>query len=102
MFNVSLGELGLVSIVALLVFGPKEFANAFKYIRYAVIKLKRIISFYLNPIQKEVHSIKDHLLDLDGEIQPIYDLEDIKRELKIVKDEKKARTTHKKNIRRTL
>ena len=101
MFDISIGEFGLAGVVALLVFGPKECINAFKYTRYTVIKLKSIVSHYLHYID-EMYSIKDHVVDLDGEIQPIYDLENIKRELKITKNERKARTTSKKNIRRTL
>ncbi|WHQ47061.1 MAG: hypothetical protein MTP17_01680 [Candidatus Midichloria sp.] len=103
MFNISFTELGVAGIVAILVFGPKECFSALKYIRYIGIKSKKIISSYIGPIQEELMYVKDHLINLEGEIRPTYDLEDIKEELNsLKKDAQKNRKTRKKNIRRAL
>lgn len=97
MFDISLAELGVVGIVAIVVFGPQECLKALKYMRYIGIKCKKIISNYMYPIQEELRHVKDHLIDLEGEIQPTYDLEEIKKELNNLKKDGKGKT-RKKNI----
>ncbi|CAG7588725.1 MAG: hypothetical protein AB8V23_04040 [Candidatus Midichloria sp.] len=97
MFDISLAELGVTSIVAIVVFGPQECLKALKYIRYIGMRCKKIISHYMHPIQEELRHVKDHLIDLEGEIQPTYDLEEIKKELNSLKKDGK-RKTRKKNI----
>ncbi|CAK6537895.1 MAG: hypothetical protein IRD7MM_05260 [Candidatus Midichloria mitochondrii] len=97
MFDISLAELGVAGIVAVVVFGPQECLKALKYTRYIVIKCKKIISSCMYPIQKELRHVEDHLIDLEGEIQLTYDLEEIEKELNNLKKDGK-RKTRKKNI----
>jgi len=100
MFDISFSELGIIGIIAILVFGPKECANAFRYVKYIVVQLKNFISQYTNPLEEEIRNIKGHLVDLDGEIQPTYHLINIKKELKSSnKDGKKAKRARKKKLR---
>ena len=61
----------------MLVLGPKEFSKAINYCKSLIRITKKLINKYIIPFDNEINIIKNHIIDLDGKIQPTYDLEDI-------------------------
>lgn len=92
MFDFSLPELGLVGIVALLVLGPKDMVIFLKSVSQAFGKVKGYYNDYvkyLNDAINEVEAEKnvvDMIMDMDGNMQRVYDLNKIMLQIKEEKD----------------
>ena len=95
MFNISLSELGVAGVIAILILGPKEFKNVIRYLKYFIAKLKNYVSHYISPIDHELESFKKHIIDLDGKEQETYDISDI---IKKVPHEKRIRKVNKEKL----
>jgi sec-independent protein translocase protein TatB len=89
MFDLSWSEILLVGIVALLVIGPKELPTAIRFCKKLLRKMKNLtqeLSSAFNEIEpiddlkKEAEKLnKDitYITDLEGNLQPTYDISDI-------------------------
>lgn len=81
MFDFSLGELGIVGVVAIAVFGPREIINLMRNIRdlkNKAAELYRNSSNYLNQVLEEEQNVVDVIIDMNGQVQKTYDLSHIK------------------------
>ena len=95
MFNISLYEFGIIGVIAMLVLGPREFNKAAQYCKSLIRILKKLINKYITPIGNELNSVKDHIVDLDGNIQPTYDLSHVTNK---ISHEKKIRKINKEKL----
>jgi Sec-independent protein translocase protein TatA len=84
MFDISLSELGIISVVAFLVLGPKEFANAVHYIKHNINSLKRWWQHNIPNAQDLVSrhqqvddNVVKYIMDLEGNMRATYDLSSI-------------------------
>ncbi len=90
MFDFSLPELGLVGLVALLVLGPKDMVIFLKSVSQVFGKVKGYYNDYvkyLNDAINEVEAEKnvvDMIVDMDGNMQRVYDLNKIMPQIKEV------------------
>jgi len=88
MFDFSLGELGIVGLIALLVLGPKDMIIFIKNIRDFFSKIRAYYDQYvkyLNAAIEEVEeekNIVDFIMDQDGNYQKTYDLSKIMPQIK--------------------
>ena len=93
MFGFSGTELILVALVALLVINPKDLPSTLRNIRDTMRKIKKTASEFTDAImgdehvsdlKKEAQKINEeihHIVDLNGEMQPTFSLDDIQEHL---------------------
>ena len=83
MFDVSLAEVGIVGVVALLVLGPAEFLNLYKSLKKTINGFKQSVNIELAKLDAEVEaeSLLRVTVDDNGLPQKAYDLEKIKRKI---------------------
>lgn len=98
MFDISLSELSVVGIIAIAIFGPKECSNAIKYTKYTILKIRQFISNNLDIFQNPFNEIRDHIIDLDGNAQPTYDISDLKGSKNNSNGKNKKRKVSKKKL----
>lgn len=85
MFDFSLAELGVVGVVSIALFGPREIISLFRNIRDLKGKLIDLYNHskdYLNNILDEEQNVVDVIVDMDGNLQKTYDLSQIKPQIK--------------------
>lgn len=78
MLGISWAELIIIGVLALIILGPKELPFALKKIGNFFGKLKVFSDEFLGDLNKEIEEPKKYIKDLDGKIQPTYNLDDIK------------------------
>ncbi len=93
MFGFSGTELILVALIALLVINPKDLPSTLKNIRDTLRKIKKTASEFtdaimgdeqVNDLKKEAQKINEeihHIVDLNGDMQPTYSLDDIQEHI---------------------
>lgn len=103
MFDISLVELGMISAVALLVLGPQEFTKAVKFIKQAIHIARNwwkrhslSVDEIMGETQADSRKIVNYIMDLDGNMQPTYDLSAIMPNIK----PKRMQSIAKKNKQR--
>lgn len=89
MFDLSWAESFVIIMVALLVIGPKELPTVIRTIRSTIAKAKNLSQDFLSEFKEidELQSLRDdlegvsgemrHIVDLDGKLQPAYDVDDL-------------------------
>ncbi len=107
MFGFSGTELIVVMLVALLVINPKDLPATLRNLRDMIRKLKETASDFssaimeeggLEDLKKEAQQLnKDihHIVDLNGELQPTYSLEDLKDTLPDTHTKRQSKNTKK-------
>jgi Sec-independent protein translocase protein TatA len=78
-------ELCLVFLIALMVLGPKEALEFVKAIRKGISEVKLYYKKYtdhLNAILSESENVIDVMIDENGQIQKMYNLDKIKPDIK--------------------
>lgn len=102
MFGFSGTELVIILLVALLVINPKDLPSTLRQLRDAMRKIKSTASEFtqalmgeegLSDLKKEADKLNNdirHIVDLNGNLQPTYSLDDIKDDLPRQKDKKES------------
>lgn len=93
MFGVSLGELAIIALVALIMMKPEDAPELIKRYRQIVGKIKNSKKEITNLIadiesESEVNSYISHIKGDDGNLYENFDLEKIKQELQAEAKEK--------------
>lgn len=117
MFELSFAEILLILIVGLVVIGPKDLPKVIKSVREFIVKAKKMAHEFSQEVLKidEIKNIHDDLkqevekvnndikmiVDMDGNLQPTYDISDLlpKEDKAINNDEQKTKDLEEQNLR---
>ena len=112
MFNISLFESLIILLVGIIFIGPKEIPTVISFIKKIIIQIKSVTDSVKSSISEidvvqdikndvnEVDSSIKEIVDLDGNIQKVYDISNLMPEIKVNEvDEIKKDNNKEKNIR---
>lgn len=102
MLDISIAELGVAGIVAMLILGPKEFAKTWRYTKSILAKLQRYFNDFNKSIEHEIDDIEGYIIGKDGQSRPSYNLKGLQndKEDKNQKKYKGKKTTGHKRPRK--